>query len=330
MGTGHADRMTFPSTPAAQRVRQAHDEIGRLQRVNTGACADHGAIRLCIVRRRGRERRHHHEERFLAQRPVLQALCCVRADPAFPCACPLHSRLCALWRSRCSACIGPWLIALVPCVTVAPVASYIGWDYANPALYVDNGFSSPIQVWVDGVAREVAPPAKGEVGSFTMRMPRGRHVLGYSRVGAASPVTTIEANILENDRHLYNPGLMSCHYVHLAVYGSTEVSPFDRPSVPDQLLGPLPIAELYNLDRVDYWLEPAPETIRVRLTERQYRTALSRNRPCLELARRGCALRLRQDLVRCQFLAETTADVLRCIHKAEVACDREPREPFIP
>jgi hypothetical protein len=226
--------------------------------------------------------------------------------------------------------IGPWLIALVPCVTVAPVASYIGWDYANPALYVDNGFSSPIQVWVDGVAREVAPPAKGEVGSFTMRMPRGRHVLGYSRVGAASPVTTIEANILENDRHLYNPGLMSCHYVHLAVYGSTEVSPFDRPSVPDQLLGPLPIAELYNLDRVDYWLEPAPETIRVRLTERQYRTALSRNRPCLELARRGCALRLRQDLVRCQFLAETTADVLRCIHKAEVACDREPREPFIP
>jgi hypothetical protein len=232
--------------------------------------------------------------------------------------------------------LSPWVISVIPFVTIGPITSFAAWNYANPEVYIDNGFSSPIQVWVDGERREVVPPALGDSGRSTIRVPHGHHVLGYSPVGAASPTATVEATInadLRNrDQYLYNPGRMACHYVDVVLYttgsGAARLNPRDRASLPNHLLGPLPISELYHLDKIDFWLEPAPDTIDTRGRGRMYRTVLLRNYPCMALARKGCSLQVREELVKCEASVTNDEEILECIHAAESACAQEPRGPL--
>jgi hypothetical protein len=165
----------------------------------------------------------------------------------------------------------------------ASVVAGGAWHFANPTLRIDNGTGAPVAIWVDGrVVSTVAPIAGAELGS--VRLNRGKHVVGWSPAGAAKPTaeTELTATIAGGD-YLFDPDARHCYWVTAMVYGSAHPAP--------GVEGAQPVAQMHDMSKIDDWFVASPATESLKHGEGKVRYALERFAICAELAECPAAAR---------------------------------------
>lgn len=191
---------------------------------------------------------------------------------------------------------------------VGLVSALIGWESANTRVYVDNAFSTPLVIWVDG---ERALVVDGSAKDWFSVRP-GSRVLGYSSVTEESPRATIRV-VISDARYLYNPGRRACHWRIETVYART-------PGV-GATITPVERRELQPLTDVTDWFQPSPTRVELDSWRRsKTRTAIVRNDACTRLVARGCPEARIQGMTACQVRAESHAAARECESAAFTDC----------
>ncbi len=202
------------------------------------------------------------------------------------------------------------------------VVSLAIWDKNHPALYVDNASREPIDLWVDGVRVQTIAPNLDGKHPTSVRVRIGKHRLGHAPQGTARPATEVDADV--GFGALFNPDSGACYWRRVVLY--TPTNGVGNPHHERALTssdGPLTIQPFYNLGYINHWFSDPPETVTFGKSESSMsRTALVRNGVCTDLAVQGCPMTVRTQLVSCQTIATTQAEVDRCAEVAVAACPR--------
>lgn len=194
------------------------------------------------------------------------------------------------------------------------------WDSRYRALYVDNAGRDPIDLWLDGVRLQTIAPNVDGKHPTKLRVRAGKHRLGHSEPGAARPTTELDADIAA--AALFNPGSAGCYWRRVALYEPANgVGDPHHDRAPTGADGPLSIQPFYNLSKIDDWFTDPPTSVEFRRNETSIsRTALVRNEACTNLAKRGCPMAVRLQLVSCQTIAKTQDDMNACEQRSIDAC----------
>jgi hypothetical protein len=197
---------------------------------------------------------------------------------------------------------------------LAPGAALGVWFAAHPQVHIDNAGASAMQIWVDDKPRMVVQANASGAEQPSMYVPFGKHTFGYSPVGEARPVATVEGNAKMMDDFLYNPGETACYWLIADSYGSASVSGIAQ--------GPQPIQEFYSFDNIDTWFGENPQSVSVSNGRTgDTRIALQRAKACMDLVEHGCSIEVRQQFQTCVRTANTDADFDKC--GAQVRCGSE-------
>lgn len=210
------------------------------------------------------------------------------------------------------------MLAVLPGVGLAGIMAMAIWDGNYREVHIDNAGTSALTIWVDGKPVLAAPP-NGEGKEPSIRLPRGKHTLGWSISSAAAPEQVETINVDRRTSYLYNPGNTGCYWRSVTMYGMTGGRPTAERWAPTEFAGPLSIQELYTFDRVDSWFRDPPPIIQDK-RENLFRVSVHRNPPCMELVARDCPIDVRRRLVSCQARAKTASDVQACSAEADAAC----------
>lgn len=135
-----------------------------------------------------------------------------------------------------------------PILTI--IAEAIGTGVANPDVMLRNDTSAPLAFYIDGKKEEkVVEPGKYSLTTANY----GHRTIGWGPPGDGKPAKTIDGEVKIGDAHLVNPEEAGCFWLDGATYGSA--------SLDEKSLGPLPLQEFYNFDKVDLWFTDLPKSI---------------------------------------------------------------------
>jgi hypothetical protein len=189
------------------------------------------------------------------------------------------------------------LIALV----FAPIMAGGIWFLAHPQIHIDNPGAEAMQIWLDGKQSVTVQPN----ANASIFVARGKHTLGYSKVGGSAPEATVEGNATMMDAHLYNPAKTGCYWLVADSYGSASVAGISQ--------GPQAIKEFYSFDKVDTWFGDNPQSVSVSNGQTgDTRVALQRAKACMDLASRGCDEAAREQFISCQRAAANDEAFEKC------------------
>jgi len=190
-------------------------------------------------------------------------------------------------------------------ILTGPLAACCLWFVAHPEVHVDNAGAEAVQVWLDGKPSIVVQPNPNGVDPPAIRVGRGKHTYGRSKLGASAPEATVDADTTMNDAHLYNPSKTACYWLVADSYGNASVMGMQR--------GPQPIQEFYTFDKVDTWFGDNPQSIEVDShSSGGTRVALQRAKMCMELAEHGCSDTDRDAFVSCERAARDEDGLDKC------------------
>jgi hypothetical protein len=187
----------------------------------------------------------------------------------------------------------------------APLFAGGTWFFAHPQVHIDNAGPDALQIWLDGKKSIVVPSNVNGSPPPSIFVPKGKHVFGWSKEGAAAPEGTADANVTMNDAHVYNPEETACYWLVADSYGSASVMGVQK--------GPQPIQEFYTFDKVDTWFGDNPQTISVDHSSRGgTRVALQRAKACMYLAEHGCDAADRDKFIECEKAATDDESFKKC------------------
>lgn len=228
----------------------------------------------------------------------------------------------ALWARRTGA-IAPVFAVLFG----GPWLAVPSWVIGHPVLHVDNATGQPVVLWVDGRPRHTIPAHDGHGEPPWVRVPLGRHRLGWSAppdpgrgsVALAAGTTGTagtEVEITSWGEQLFTPGPAACHWLTVTAYGEASLYGFAH--------GPQPLREFARFDEVDLWFVPAPTVLASPpLHGGEVRTSLQRWDACMELKARGCADPVILGYVDCMRNIDGRAGVGDCYGDALRSCSHE-------
>jgi hypothetical protein len=177
-------------------------------------------------------------------------------------------------------------------LALAPLIAGSVYAFSHPQVHVDNANDTAIDVWIDGRRWQTLPPNPEATEPPRVRLPFGRHRLGWSAPFGPAPLHEIEVDVSPFGEALYSPGAAGCYWLAVTAYGGASAH-----GVPH---GPQPLGQWLELDRVDVWFGDTPKAVRApRVLGGTLRYALQRNAACMELAARGCDPGRRAAYVEC-------------------------------
>lgn len=228
---------------------------------------------------------------------------------------PVVALVCALpgivelWRKRDRTAVS----LLVLGVVLAPLVATLVHLRAHRVVHVDDVLGEPVQIWIDGERSIVVPPTPPSGEPPRIRVPFGRHRLGWSEVGAPYALNEIDAEILLTGEHLYSPGRAGCYWLEVTAYGEGSTHDLDR--------GPQPVRELLHFERVDVWFGPTPKKVSAPFgIGGDTRVAVQRYGLCMELAAAGCSAEVRDAFVECQTSLRGPGEMNDCVAEAKKRC----------
>jgi len=204
--------------------------------------------------------------------------------------------------------------ALLTTIVGGGVAVYVGLS-SNPPVHLDNATKKPKKIWVDGKPLATVQPIEGTGERPDVRIPYGPHEIGWSSPSDDEPTEKQTVTVEWGRDHLYNPAEAGCYFLQATVYGTASASGLER--------GPLPIRPFYVFKSVDNWFKGNPSSISTKASG-ETRVALLPWGSCMELAKRGCPLKIRKKAVECSRKAWTNGDDIgmkSCMTKAFDACE---------
>ena len=224
-----------------------------------------------------------------------------------------------------TACVAPGVIALsrrrdrhgvaalVFGVIAAPCVIAAAWLLAHPVLHVDDATDRPMQIWLDDDPLVVVAPTPEHGEPPHVRVPWGRHRLGWSEVGARAPEDEIATSIDFTGAYLVSPEAAGCYWIEATSYGDASLHDVPR--------GPQRVQALLRFDRVDVWFDDNPTTLHRSLLHRgDVSVAVQRYGKCMELAHAGCDVDDRRDFVECVTTLHGPSPNGDCYEKAMRAC----------
>ena len=160
------------------------------------------------------------------------------------------------------------------------------WMHFNPLVYVDNPTSNPVTVFVDGKKKKTV--AAGKHTSF--RVGSGGRTLGWAAASASKPSSTTKTKIKGGKKYLYNPGMSGCYWLKHDRYGNSA-------GRAPKSMGPQPLAEVYEFNRVDNWFRENPNSVKTKKKSNVVRVALQRAKICSSWSH--CPVKVRVALMNC-------------------------------
>lgn len=123
---------------------------------------------------------------------------------------------------------------------------------ARPEVCLRNPTDKPLTFFVDGRKEAVVEPGKHDRANI----PYGPHEIGWSETSDTTPRATVDADLSVGSHYLVNPDEAGCFYLEGVAYGTAKLD--------EKKLGPLPLQTLYVFDKVDFWFEPPPQSIKTK------------------------------------------------------------------
>jgi hypothetical protein len=155
----------------------------------------------------------------------------------------------------------------------------------------------------------------------SVRLPFGKHTLGFSAVGASAPLQATDVKVEWSGEHVYNPGKAACFWLEAVAYGSASTD-----GLAD---GPLPLREFYSFKRVDNWFSENPPSISTK-NSGETRVSLTSMDTCAEMTHEGCSVATRERFAACVVKAYASSDkdaYKACAREAGHACGAEASLP---
>lgn len=209
--------------------------------------------------------------------------------------------------------VRPWIGALL---ITGSIATFVAFA-SQPEVRIDNGGKVPLQIWIDGKKSIVADVTLDKAERKTISVPFGKHVFGWSPVGAAQATEQTKARKIEwMGDHLYNPGSTACYWLDVNIYGTATAK--------GMAAGPQPLDELYTFGKLDNWFKDNPSSVSTKASG-ETRVAVQTMKVCEELTAHGCALPIRKDMIDCMHKAFTQHDNVAleaCVDAAVASCKK--------
>jgi hypothetical protein len=226
-----------------------------------------------------------------------------------------------LWRRRDRTAVALLLVGVV----IAPIVALAVNARVHRVVHVDNALGMPVQVWLDGKPLAVIAPSSPVDEPERVRIPFGRHRLGWTEVGAPFARHEIDADVAWIGEHLYSPGRAACYWLEVTAYGEGSTHELEH--------GPQPVRELHQFDRVDVWFGSTPKKVSAPFgIGGDTRVALQRYGLCMALAAAGCSPETRDEFVECQTTLHGPGESVDCFGDAKKRCGNEgvPVDPKVP
>jgi hypothetical protein len=192
------------------------------------------------------------------------------------------------------------------------LATYVSFA-ARPQVYVDNGGSKPLKLFVDGKLAQVVEPRTGGERA-KMEVPYGNHRFGYGGASADKPEVETPVHVDWSGDHLYNPGKTACYWLEVTVYGKASAGGIAQ--------GPQTISEFYTFKHMDNWFHENPKEISTKASG-ETRTAIQSMKICAQMSQTGCDLQTRESLIACEqkaYRAEDDKAFDACVTQAIQSC----------
>jgi hypothetical protein len=240
---------------------------------------------------------------------------------------PVMVLVCALpgivemWRKRDRVALS----LLLAGVTLAPLIAIGVHARVHRVVHVDNALGMPVQIWLDGKPLAIISPTPVLGEPQRVRIPYGRHRLGWTEVGAPFARHEIDADLMLFGEHLYAPGRAACYWIEVTAYGKSSTHDLEH--------GPQPVRELHHFDRVDVWFGSTPKKVSAPLgIGGDTRIAVQRYALCMELAAAGCSAEARDEFIECQTTLHGPGEMVDCFGDAKKRCGKEgvPVDPKVP
>jgi hypothetical protein len=200
-------------------------------------------------------------------------------------------------------------------LVAAPMVIAVAWLTAHPVLHVDDATDRSMQIWIDDAPLIVVAPTPSSGEPPHVRVPWGRHRIGWSDVGARAPTDVLDAHVDFTGVYLYSPDSAGCYWIEATSYGDASLRDIPR--------GPQRVQGLLRFDRVDVWFDDNPKTLhRSFFQHSDLSVAVQRYGRCMELAHAGCDVDARRDFVECLTTLHGPAPDGDCYEKALDACKK--------